>query len=124
MFDENPGRTRGPSRPDNLKTLTRDTFDALVLEGSGPIAVEFMSYGCAHCRMLEPIIQQVAAKLKGQEAVFRVNTAAQEGLAVRYEIEGTPTLILFRDGKIVGRSEGPSPNVANILAVVTQPFNT
>ena len=122
MFDENPERARGPSRPDNLKTVTRDTFDSLVLQRKGPIAVEFMSYGCAHCRLLEPIIQQVAAKLKGQAAVFRVNTAVEGDLVYSYGIEGTPTLLLFRDGKIVGRSEGPTPTLANILAIITQPF--
>jgi len=71
---------------------------------------------------MEPVLQQVAETLRSRERIFRVNVAVELGLAGRYEIEGTPTLIMFSDGQEVGRAEGPDPDVATILAVVAEPF--
>ena len=92
-------------RRDWVQSTTTDTFAKLVLEGEGPIAVEFMSYGCAHCQVIEPVLQQVAAMVKSNEKIFRVNIAVEPELAERYEIQGTPTLIMFsgRDGSWAGR---------------------
>lgn len=115
-------RRRGSS--DSIGTVTGGTFSSLVLEAGGPIAVEFMSYGCTHCRTLEPVIQNVAEAVKSKVKIFRVNTAVEEGLADRYEILGTPTLIMFLSGKEVGRVEGPHPTISSVLAAVTQPFES
>lgn len=102
--------------------LTNASFDRLVLQGQGPIAVEFMSYGCAHCRALEPILQQVAEMVKGKEKVFQVNVAVETALAESFEIQGTPTLVMFLNGQEAGRVEGAPPNVSSVLTAVTQPF--
>jgi len=92
------------------------------MKGEGPIVVEFMSYGCAHCGVIEPDLQQVAQIVESTEKIFRVNIAIDRDLADLYEIQGTPTLIMFRNGVVVGREEGPSPEVSNILAVVGQQY--
>jgi thioredoxin 1 len=115
-------RIRGSS--DSIATVTGGTFSSLVLEAAGPIAVEFMSYGCAHCRALEPVIEKVAETVKSKEKIFRVNTAVEEELSDSYEIQGTPTLIMFLNGKEVGRVEGPHPTVSSVLTAVTQPFES
>jgi thioredoxin-like negative regulator of GroEL len=99
-------------------------FTRLVLEAEGPIVVEFMSYGCAHCRAIEPVLEEVAEMLKTQERMFRVNIAVEQELARSYQIQGTPSLIMFLDGNEVGRIEGPSPIVSSVLAAVTQPFES
>jgi thioredoxin 1 len=112
------------SNQDHLGTATGATFRSLVLEGKGPIAVEFMSYGCAHCRVLEPILQQVAEGLSSRVAIFRVNIARDPELAEAWQIEGTPTLLMFLDGQQVGRIEGPHPTVSSLLGAVTQPFQS
>jgi thioredoxin 1 len=109
---------------DRLSTVTGGTFDALVLKGSGPIAVEFMSYGCSHCRVLEPVIQRVAETLESKVKIFRVNTAVEEKLAQLYAVNGTPTLVMFLNGKEVGRAEGPSPEEASVLKAVSGPFES
>lgn len=107
---------------DKIATVTGSTFTRLVLEGEGPIVVEFMSYGCAHCRVIEPVLQQVAGMVKATEKIFRVNNAVDQELVDSYEILGTPTLVMFLDGNEVARVEGPRPTVSSILAIVTQPF--
>lgn len=108
--------------PDSIETVTSDTFTARVLEGAGPIAVEFMSYGCAHCRAMEPILQDVAFEVKARETIFRINVATERDLANSYQVEHTPTLIMFLDGAEVGRVEGPTPTVSSVRAAVTQAF--
>src|SRR5450631_2896284 len=111
-------------RGDAIQTVTGNSFASLVLAGEGPIAVEFMSYGCTHCRVLEPILQQVATRVAAHETLFRVNTALEEDLAGHYGISGTPTLIMFLNGKEVGRVDGPQPSVKSVLAAVTEPFQS
>ncbi|MGA9687750.1 MAG: thioredoxin family protein [Candidatus Sulfotelmatobacter sp.] len=107
-----------------IKTVTASTFTRLVLEAEGPIAVEFMSYGCAHCRAIEPVLEQVAEMVKLQERIFRVNIAVEPELAGNYQIQGTPTLVMFLNQNEVGRVEGPFPTVSSVLTAVTQPFES
>jgi thioredoxin-like negative regulator of GroEL len=111
------------SQADVIETLTADTFDAAVLKGDGPIVVEFMSYGCAHCRALEPILQRVAETVKTKEKIFRVNIAVEQELAESYAVSGTPTLVMFLDGTEVARVEGPPPSESRLRAAVTTPFH-
>jgi thioredoxin len=112
------------SRADRIRSVTSGTFDSLVLQGAGPIAVEFMSYGCAHCRLLEPVLQRVAEIVQPKEKIFRVNIAVDSELAETYAIGGTPTLVMFLNGSEVGRAEGPRPMEENVLALVTRPFES
>ena len=105
-----------------VRMLSGTAFESHVLNGQGPIAVEFMSYGCAHCRALEPVLQNVAAMLAAEETFYRVNVAVDEELANTYGIRGTPTLVLFRGGEEVGRSEGPRPSPTTLLKVVADGF--
>jgi thioredoxin 1 len=117
----NPSQSHDPSA---IETLTRATFARQVLDARAPIAVEFMSYGCAHCRTIEPVLQQAARAIAAEEQVFRVNVALEQNLAAEYGVEGTPTLIMFRAGKEVGRAEGPSPTLASVMSALTSPFRT
>jgi len=121
---ENPRTTPRSRSSDHIRTVNGSTFNAWILEGKGPIAVEFMSYGCVHCREMEPVLQQVAEMVKSKGTIFRVNTADDQELTDNYEIEGTPTLVMFLDGKEVGRAEGPPPTVSSVLTAVTHPFES
>ncbi len=112
-----------PGAPsEDIQTVTGATFQHTVLEGEGPIAVEFMSYGCAYCRELEPVLEEVAAAVRTKETVFRVNVGAEPDLARAYGIEGTPTFVMFLDGNEVGRAAGPHPTASNVLSVLSAPF--
>ena len=93
-----------------------------MLDTEGPVVAEFMSYGCTHCRVMEPILQQVAGMVESDESIVRINIAVEQRLAASYAVEGTPTLIMFLGGREVARVEGPHPDVSTVLAVVTQPF--
>ena len=126
MFEETADGSQSSSLASSssgrIRMLTSALFDSLVLQGNGPIAVEFMSYGCAHCRAIEPILQRVAVMVKGKEKIFQVNIAVEQGLAESFDIQGTPTLVMFLNGQEAGRVEGAPPNVSSVLKAVTQPF--
>jgi thioredoxin 1 len=124
MSNRTEERSPPARRRDAIQTVVGSTFASLVLGGEGPIAVEFMSYGCAHCRALEPILQRVATRVGATERIFRVNIAVEEGLAESYGINGTPTLIMFLNGREVRRIDGPPPNFEGLLTAVTQPFES
>ena len=112
---------RSASR-DGIPSLDAAGFEASVMQGRGPIAVEFMSYSCAYCAAMEPVLQEVAETLRSREQIFRVNVATELDLASTYEMEGTPTLIMFSQGREVGRSEGLDPDAETVLEALTAPF--
>jgi thioredoxin 1 len=119
-----PQSAPASSRSDGaIQTVTTGTFTKLVLQAEGPTAVEFMSYGCAHCRTIEPVLERVAEMVAPRQKIFRVNVAVEEDLATSYQIQGTPTLVMFLNQNEVGRVEGPSPTVSSVLTAVTQPFD-
>ncbi len=106
-----------------IETVTGATFDALVVRGDGPIVVEFMSYGCSHCRALEPVLLQVADALAHRVRVMRVNVAVDAEVAAAYGIRVTPTLVAILDGGEIARVEGPRPVFSSLLTSVTRPFD-
>jgi thioredoxin 1 len=122
--DRSPDGPPGSPRRDLIETVTSATFGPLVLEAKGPVVVEFMSYGCSHCRAIEPVLQEVAETVRSKEKVYRVNIALEQELASRYQVEGTPTLIMYLSGAEVGRAEGPSPTASSLLTVMTEPFES
>ena len=107
---------------DALRDVSGAAFDHTVLSAPGPVAVEFMSYSCGHCRAVEPALQQAAHSLGQREPVFRVNVVQEPDLAARYGIQGTPTLVMFLHGAEMGRVAGPRPEAASLLAAMTAPF--
>jgi thioredoxin 1 len=110
--------------PQLIRTVGGATFQRLILEGHGPIVVEFMAYGCAHCRALEPALKEVARTLGSTEHIFRVNVAVDAELADSYGIGATPTLVMFLNAAEVGRVEGPRPVVSSLLTAVVTPFSS
>ena len=110
------------STGDAIRTVSGSDFDSVVLEASGPVTVEFMSYSCGHCRAVESPLQQVALKVAQQQQICRVNVAAEPTLAAQYGVQGTPTLVMFLHGAEIAREEGPQPDVASLLQTVTLPF--
>jgi len=73
---------------------------------------------------MEPVLQEVAQMVEPKEKIFRVNIALEQELADSYQIQGTPTFVMFLNGTEVGRVEGPPPEVSSIFAAVTAPFES
>ncbi len=89
--------------------LTKENFDQEVLQATSPVLVDFWASWCMPCRMVAPIVEEIAREFAGQVKVGKVNTDDQPEIAVRYGIHAIPTLILFQGGKEVSRIVGYAP---------------
>lgn len=94
--------------------LTKDNFEAEVLNSDIPVLVDFWASWCGPCRMLAPVIEDLAKELSGKAKVGKVNVDEEEQLAAQYNIMSIPTVILFKDGKPAATSTGVK-NKAQLL---------
>ena len=89
--------------------LTSSDFQAQVLDSEMPVLVDFGADWCPPCRMLEPIVDQIAEAYQGQMKVFAFDTDTDPDIQMRYGIMGLPTLILFQKGEPVCFMVGYQP---------------
>lgn len=83
-----------------------DDFSAKVLESKMPVLVDFYSDSCVACKKLAPTICDIEEEYEGKLSVFKVNTGYDTKLVEEYGIQSNPTVILFKDGQIVGKQIG------------------
>jgi thioredoxin 1 len=94
----------------NVKKFEESTFDADVLGSSGGVLVDFYADWCGPCKMMAPVVDQIAADYDGRLSVGKLNVDEAQDIAIRYGIMGVPTLGYFRDGQLVDRLVGyPGP---------------
>ena len=79
--------------------LTASNFDEVV--SKGVTLVDFWAPWCGPCRMIAPIIEQLAEEYEGKATIAKVNTDEEQELAIRYGIRSIPTLLFFKDGEVV-----------------------
>jgi len=79
--------------------LTDKNFEAEVLKSSQPVLVDFWAEWCGPCKMISPIVDEIAAELKSQLKVGKVNVDEAQGLAMKYGVMSIPTLIIFKNGE-------------------------
>ncbi len=90
-------------------TFTEENFDKEVLQSDIPVLVDFWATWCAPCRMIAPVIDAIAEEYEGKLKVGKVNVDECSQLAIRYGIRAIPTLLLFKDGKVVEQMVGVQP---------------
>lgn len=86
--------------------ITKENFNQEVLESKIPVLVDFWATWCGPCMMLSPIIEEIAKEYDGKIKVGKINTDEQEELAMQFSIMAIPTLLLFKDGKVVNQMSG------------------
>ncbi len=89
-----------------VKTLTDANFEKEVLKSEQVVLVDFWATWCGPCRMVSPIIDEVAKDFQGKVTVGKVDVDAQPSLAQQYKIMTIPTVIVFKDGKAQSRKSG------------------
>ncbi len=90
-------------------TLTNENFQTEVLESTTPVLVDVWAPWCGPCRMISPIIEEIAAKFAGRAKVGKLNADNYEEIATQYGVQAIPTLLFFKDGTVVDRVTGVVP---------------
>ena len=86
--------------------ITKDNFEEEVLKSDIPVLIDFWATWCAPCRMLAPVIEELAIELEGAVKVGKVNIDDEQALALDYRVVSIPTVLLFKDGEVVKMSIG------------------
>ena len=89
-----------------LVEVTDDNFESEVLQSDVPVLVDFWAEWCAPCRMLAPIIDQLAQEYQGKVKVAKMDTDANQQTPAKYQIRAIPTVMLFKDGEKVQQFVG------------------
>ena len=89
--------------------VTDDTFEQEVLGSSVPVLVDFWAPWCGPCRMVAPVVDEIAEQYVGQVKVVKVNTDDNPGVASKYGIRSIPTLMIFKGGQRVDMVVGAVP---------------
>lgn len=89
--------------------LTEDNFEQEVLKSEQPVLVDFWAAWCGPCRMVLPLVDQLAEEYAGRAKVGKVNVDEQAKLAIEYNVMTIPTIIVFKNGEIVEQVSGAYP---------------
>src|ERR1039457_4876496 len=90
----------------NIVTLTKENFAAEVLKASTPVLVDFWAEWCGPCKMIGPILDELATEYTGRVKIGKVNIDEHQTLATEYGVRAIPTLLLFHQGQVADQMVG------------------
>ncbi len=90
----------------NIATLTRDNFQTEVLNSNVPVLVDFWAEWCGPCKMIAPVLDELATEMGASAKIGKVNIDDHQELASQFRISSIPTLLIFKGGQVVEQMVG------------------
>lgn len=97
---------------EKIVTVNGDNFERDVLGSDVPVLVDFWAAWCGPCRMVAPLVDEIAEEKSGSLKVAKVDVDENQAIASRYQIASIPTFLLFKDGQVADRMLGAMPKAA------------
>jgi thioredoxin 1 len=94
---------------EELKYVTEESFEVDVLKADLPVLVDFTASWCGPCKMLAPVIEELADDWQGKAYIYKMDVDSNPVTPQKYSVMGVPSLILFKDGEIAARITGFRP---------------
>ena len=91
---------------ENIVTLTDSNFDSEVIKSATPVLVDFWAPWCGPCKMLPPILDELATEYNGRVKIGKVNVDDHQPLAAQYNVNAVPTLLIFKQGQVIDQVIG------------------
>jgi thioredoxin 1 len=97
--------------------VTKENFETEVLKSDKPVLIDFWAPWCGPCKMLGPVVEEVAGETAGKAKVCKVNVDEQPEIAEAFGVSSIPTLVVMKDGKVTNAAVGFKPK-ASLLAMI------
>ncbi len=89
--------------------ITTDNFEQEVIEADVPVLVDFWAEWCMPCKMVAPVLEEMSKEYEGKLKIGELDVDSQADLAARYNVVSIPTLMVFKNGEVVGQQIGAAP---------------
>jgi thioredoxin len=102
---------------DKIANVTDASFENDVLKSTQPVLIDFWATWCGPCRAIAPVVEQLATEYEGKVKVVKVNIDENPKTPTQYDVRSIPTLLMFKDGKVVGQIVGavPKPKIEELV---------
>jgi thioredoxin len=89
-----------------IVTLTQDNFETEALKSPTPMLVDFWAEWCGPCKMIAPVLDELAEEYQGKVKIGKVNVDEHQGLAAQYQVTAIPTLVIIKNGQVIEQTRG------------------